>query len=76
MTTRKKYQSCPKCKYMNACHFLGFFYLLVYNRYKVLSRKNNFLEKWSSSSEWTLIIKLWSRIFETLFEDTIINLVW
>ncbi|KAL0146238.1 hypothetical protein V8B55DRAFT_1559980 [Mucor lusitanicus] len=44
--------------------------------YKVLSRKNNFLEKWSSSSEWTLIIKLWSRIFETLFEDTIINLVW
>ncbi|KAI8882905.1 hypothetical protein K501DRAFT_294919 [Backusella circina FSU 941] len=44
--------------------------------YKVLSRKNNFLEKWSSSSEWTLIIKLWSRIFETLFEDTIIDLVW
>ncbi|KAI8387547.1 hypothetical protein BD560DRAFT_119291 [Blakeslea trispora] len=44
--------------------------------YKVLSRKNNFLEKWNRSSEWTLIIKLWSRIFETLFEDTVVDLVW
>ncbi|CAO3651250.1 unnamed protein product [Mucor hiemalis] len=44
--------------------------------YKVLSCKDNFLEKWSRSSEWTLIIKLWSRIFETLFEDKIIDLVW
>ncbi|KAG1468509.1 hypothetical protein G6F56_003792 [Rhizopus delemar] len=44
--------------------------------YKVLSHENSILAKWKSASEWTLIVKIWSNIFESLFEDTAIDLVW
>ncbi|KAG0758187.1 hypothetical protein G6F16_002065 [Rhizopus arrhizus] len=47
-----------------------------YTFYNMLTYRKNDLEKWKQFSEWSGIIKIWATIFEILFEDTPINLVW
>ncbi|KAG1453416.1 hypothetical protein G6F46_009689 [Rhizopus delemar] len=50
--------------------------LIVVHFYNMLTYRKNDLEKWKQFSEWSGIIKIWATIFEILFEDTPINLVW
>lgn len=44
--------------------------------YNLLTHKKKGLENWKQFSEWSGIIKPWANIFEILFEDTEINLLW
>lgn len=50
--------------------------LIVAHFYNLLTHKKKDLENWKQFSEWSGIIKLWANIFEILFEDTEINLLW
>ncbi|KAI8052567.1 uncharacterized protein B0P05DRAFT_561973 [Gilbertella persicaria] len=49
---------------------------IMANIYKLISQEKSILDHWQSSSEWTIIIKIWANVFETLFEDTMIELIW
>ncbi|KAI8366207.1 hypothetical protein BD560DRAFT_400927, partial [Blakeslea trispora] len=50
--------------------------VIMANIYKILSSEDDFLSKWKDSSEWSIIIKIWAPLFEALFENTGVELVW
>ncbi|OAD72044.1 hypothetical protein PHYBLDRAFT_68687 [Phycomyces blakesleeanus NRRL 1555(-)] len=50
--------------------------IIIAHIYNLLSHKKDDIQRWKTMSECSLIIKIWSNIFETLFEGSIVNLIW